>query len=137
MSEEVSELVREWVRKAENDWKIALHDMQSDDPTPDMVCYHMQQCVEKYLKAYLVLHQIPFRRTHDIAELLEQCIGIDAEFATLYDWNADTLSAYGVEVRYPSFTPSPSLTEAQQCVQIAGQVRAFVRAKLAQSGLVE
>lgn len=66
MNEALRGLVREWMEKAESDWRIAWHDMQTDDPTPDMVCFHMQQCVEKYLKAFLVLHQVSFRRTHDI-----------------------------------------------------------------------
>lgn len=51
--------------------------MKTAKPTTDMVCYHMQQCVEKCLKAYLVAHEKPFRRTHDIAELIEYCKEID------------------------------------------------------------
>lgn len=73
MKDTQQQLVQNWLRKAENDLKIGQDEMQTFNPTTDMVCYHMQQCVEKYLKAYLVQHQIPFRRTHDIAELIEQC----------------------------------------------------------------
>lgn len=106
-------------------------------PTPDMVCFHMQQCVEKYLKAFLTLHQVSFRRTHDIAELIERCAEVDTAFRTLYQAEADSLSVYGVEVRYPNFAGEPSLEEAQRALQIAEQVRAFVRARLAQYGFEE
>lgn len=135
MNDALHNLVREWVEKAESDWKIAWHDMQTDDPTPDMVCFHMQQCVEKYLKAFLVLHQLSFRRTHDIAELIEGCAEVDPEFNTLYQVGADSPSFYGVEIRYPSFIPQPSLAEAQRCTQIAQTVRAFVIEKLRQGGM--
>lgn len=49
-------VVREWVAKAENDLKNATHTLRlgTDCPT-DNVCFHTQQCVEKYLKALLVL----------------------------------------------------------------------------------
>ena len=66
-------LARKWLIKAENDFKIGLDEMQTEEPATDMVCFHMQQSVEKYLKAYLTLHQKRFRFTHDIAELIEQC----------------------------------------------------------------
>jgi HEPN domain-containing protein len=36
-----------------------------------VVGFHLQQCVEKALKAVLSHAGIAFRRTHDIAELLD------------------------------------------------------------------
>lgn len=36
-----------------------------------MVMFHAQQCVEKYLKAFLIHLGIEFPKTHDIADLLE------------------------------------------------------------------
>jgi len=48
-------LFAEWVDKAEADYQsaVALH-RRRKAPLPDIVCYHCQQCVEKYLKAYLI-----------------------------------------------------------------------------------
>jgi len=134
MNAEVHELVRRWVIKAENDLKAGLAILQAAQPPTDMVCFHMQQCVEKYLKAYLTLHQKPFRRTHVLAELIEQCRELDPGFDTLYAFQADALSLYGVEVRYADDFYLPTLEEAEQSVKIAQTVRSFVRDKLAQSG---
>lgn len=36
----------------------------------DVVCFHAEQCVEKYLKALLTLKAIDFPKTHNIAELV-------------------------------------------------------------------
>ena len=48
-------VVAEWVLKAEDDLKNAVHTLKLGRTGPiDTVCFHAQQCAEKYLKAYLV-----------------------------------------------------------------------------------
>ncbi len=123
-------MVSNWVRKAENDLKIGRDEMRTPDPATDMVCFHMQQCVEKYLKAYLTSQGREFRRTHDIAELIELCKDADPEFETLYNLQADYLTVYGVEIRYPDDFYMPTREEAQRCVEIALAARDFIREKL-------
>ena len=57
--EKVVAVVREWVAKAENDLKNATHSLKLGEDCPtDTVCFHAQQCVEKYLKAMLVLRRL-------------------------------------------------------------------------------
>lgn len=48
-------LIDDWVQKAEADYQgaVALN-RRRKVPLPDLVCYHCQQCGEKYLKAFLV-----------------------------------------------------------------------------------
>jgi HEPN domain-containing protein len=44
----------EWATEADNDLKTAAHTLKLADKCPtDTVCFHAQQCVEKYLKAFL------------------------------------------------------------------------------------
>lgn len=43
----------EWIERAEGDWKVAQREMQAADPVWNVVCFLVQQCVEKYLKAFL------------------------------------------------------------------------------------
>ncbi|HBI42076.1 MAG TPA: hypothetical protein DDY78_04345 [Planctomycetales bacterium] len=47
----MKKLTREWVKKAEADRVVALQSSQSATPLHDAVCFHAQQCAEKYLKA--------------------------------------------------------------------------------------
>ena len=64
-------VIREWIGKAENDLKTAVHTLEMDDECPtDTVCFHAQQCVEKYLKALLVLEETDFPKTHDIRKII-------------------------------------------------------------------
>ena len=54
MNDALQQLVRNWLIKAGNDLKIGRDEMKTAEPTTDMVCYHMQQCVEKCLKLKFV-----------------------------------------------------------------------------------
>jgi len=64
-------IAKEWMAKGDNDLKNAAHTLKLGEKCPiDTVCFHAQQCVEKYLKAFLVTMKKDFPRTHDIEALL-------------------------------------------------------------------
>ena len=48
-------LTREWVKKAEGDFVTASREFRSrSSPNFDAVCFHAQQCAEKYMKVQLI-----------------------------------------------------------------------------------
>lgn len=50
--------LEEWIRKAEQDFEYARMGIRRrKSPLYDGVCFHAQQCAEKYLKAFLVRHK--------------------------------------------------------------------------------
>ncbi len=57
-------VVRAWFKKAENDLINAENTIKMDAPPTDTICFHAQQCAEKYLKGFLTFHQIGFPKTH-------------------------------------------------------------------------
>lgn len=120
--------IKIWGKK---EWKTG----SSENPATDTICFHSEQCVEKYLKAYLVLNDKEFRRTHNIAEILSLCINIDPSFEYLKDLKVYELTIYATELRYPEFFYIPSLKEAQTAVEIAEKTRDFVRRELIKEGL--
>ena len=127
-------LVRQWVDKAENDLKTAAHvlKMRSQCPT-DTVCFHAQQCVEKYLKALLLLHAVDFPKVHDVARLVHLLPP-----AILADWplvEQQKLTAYAVVTRYPGDYPMISLADARWTVRIARKIRAEIRRLLPKAAL--
>jgi len=67
------ETVKKWILLAEDDLKTAQHEFLFENPVTRSICFHCQQCVEKYLKAYLIFHGKEIRKTHDIAILIESC----------------------------------------------------------------
>jgi HEPN domain-containing protein len=47
-------ITAEWVIKAEGDWASAQREVRArKHRNHDSACFHAQQCVEKYLKAWL------------------------------------------------------------------------------------
>ena len=64
-------LTSEWVEKAEGDFATASREIRvRKSPNYDAVCFHTQQCAEKYLKAFLQEAEIPFGKTHHLIALL-------------------------------------------------------------------
>ena len=63
--------VLEWITKSEQDYQTAVVMARKRKvPVPDVVGFHCQQCIEKYLKALLVLKKLDFPKTHDLLDLL-------------------------------------------------------------------
>ena len=92
------ELVLQWLDKAAADFAAAEHLSSHDGRFREIIAFHCQQAVEKYLKAFLVRRQIEFPKTHDIAKLLDRVATVNANMAeSLQD--ADVLTPFGVEVR--------------------------------------
>lgn len=124
----MQELTAEWVEKAENDFTAAdllLH--AGEVPISDAVCFHCQQCAEKYLKAFLQEHQVRFERSHSLMLLLDLCLLLDAGFETLRD-HLLHLDGFSVAVRYPGVPVTAEIAlDAYQRVQA---VREFVREML-------
>ncbi len=124
---DVVHVVQEWVQKAENDLKNAEHTLTlGDDDCPfDTVCFHAQQCVEKYLKSLLTWHGLSFPKTHDLTELLAlvpQTTPLDMTMDDLAE-----LSPYAVESRYPGEWEPLTRQEADLAVELAKKLRLTVR----------
>lgn len=132
-AERVLHLVRQWVAKAENDLQNATHTLKLGEDGPlDTVCFHAQQCVEKYIKALLCFHGIDFYRTHNITTLLALLpVRLQPELSAE---EQARLNDYAVTVRYPDDYEPVSLVEAERAVQVARRVRTQVRRRLPRAG---
>ncbi len=131
---EIADLVKNWILKANNDFKTGKDEMETEEPATDTICFHMQQYVEKYLKGYLVFHKIDFRKTHDIAELIEFCKRVSGDFEALYSLDADSLTVYAAEIRYPDDFYMPSSKDTRDCIEIAEKAVNFIKEKLQKDG---
>ena len=124
----MNEIAKEWVDKAESDFDAAELTLRGGEtPIVDAVCFHSQQCAEKYLKAFLQENQIRFERRHELIPLLELCLTLDEEFEILRD-SLQSLEQYGVLIRYPGLTVPVEM--AEQAFESSKHIREFVRDKL-------
>lgn len=118
---------QEWVEKAEDDWGMAQWLTQAPTPYWDGVCFHAQQCAEKYLKAFLEEKSILFPKTHKLVELLDLSGGLLPELDPLRP-DLARLTHYAVIPRYRGFRANQQT--AEEMIKIAEQVRAAMRKKL-------
>lgn len=129
LNDEVLAVAGQWVTKAENDLTNAAHTVRLRKACPtDTVCFHVQQRVEKYLKALLVLNGIEFTRTHQISTLLAL---VPAQVRPkLTQEEQDRLTEYAVTTRYPGDYDPISREEAMKAVKLARRFRNQVRRRL-------
>jgi HEPN domain-containing protein len=66
---EARELAQLLIRKAEGDEAVLLKLLDDPEIPDDVLGFHMQQAVEKRLKAVLVLHGVEYERTHSVSYL--------------------------------------------------------------------
>jgi HEPN domain-containing protein len=118
---------REWVRKAEADYRGARNLAGNAPPLHDLVCFHCQQCAEKFLKALLEELGIAVAKTHDLDKVLT---ALKAHHPTLTALRRGLrfLTEFAVDTRYPG--NSASKRQAETALRWAGRVRTSARAVL-------
>ena len=124
------DLVKSWKKKAENDLIAAKNSIKIK--LYDIACFHIQQSIEKYLKAFLTYYDVEFEKTHAIEDLLLLASQIDNSFANLIE-EGKKLTPYAVEIRYPLLLKEPSEEEAKELLKIAIKINEFILRKLPQS----
>jgi HEPN domain-containing protein len=121
-------VINDWVKKAEGDFSDANWLLRKpESPNYDSVCFHSQQCIEKYIKAYLQYRNIDFEKTHSLESLLDLALPLQPLWEA---WRPAfrTISSYAVEFRYPG--DDAEKDEAEQALEIASAFRKDVRSVL-------
>jgi HEPN domain-containing protein len=120
--------VSEWVEKAEGDFTTAGRELRArKSPNYDAVCFHSQQCAEKYLKAVLQENDKHIPKIHNLLELMALCLKVDSSFEMLRP-DLIVVERYSVRGRYPG--ESAEKVDAQAAYKAAKVVREFIAQKL-------
>ncbi len=117
-------LAHEWYRFAAMDLSSAKYLLNMKPSPVEIICYHCQQSAEKFLKGFLVLHDINPPKIHDLDELCKLCIEIEIEFQDIIDQCSD-LTAYGIQPRYPAEINLEE-QDLQQALKSAETIRDFI-----------
>jgi HEPN domain-containing protein len=128
MTEEQNEYLKNWLFRAKEDIAV-IDSLFGTDPAlyASTICFHAQQAVEKFLKAFLIYYDVDFPRTHDVDYLLLECQKIDSK-----DFNIDlgSLSDFGVSIRYPDDFYIPDKDETVRYRNAAHTIRNIVENKI-------
>lgn len=98
----MKKLTRDWVRKAEVDYRAARKLDQSHPPMHDLVCFCCQQMAEKFLKALMEEQSLVVPRTHNLEDLLNLLHPFHSGLISLRR-GCKFLIQFAVDVRYPGF----------------------------------
>ena len=123
MTPALKAFIESWLNKAGHDLMSAQRLLEIEPMILDNACFHCQQAVEKYLKAFLVYKGRDIERTHNVIFLLSECADFDPVFATIDPQN---INDYAVQGRYPDSNLMPTPEEAKGYYQLAIQVKALV-----------
>jgi HEPN domain-containing protein len=129
MTDDKKEYIMNWLFRANEDISV-LDNLFTSDPEKfaSTICFHAQQAVEKFLKAFLIYHDIDFPKTHDLDFLLKECMKIDK--TVFQDINLGSLTDFGVSIRYPDDFYIPDQKETENYRFIALEVKKIVEAKI-------
>jgi len=125
--------VEDWTKLADKDLYAAEILIENEFPLTNIVAFHCQQTIEKYLKAYLIEKNIPVIRTHDLVRLNGMIkevddLGIDEE-------KLMTINEIYIETRYPGelgLMPDgmPSEIQAKEFIEYAKEIKKIITKKL-------
>jgi HEPN domain-containing protein len=122
------EYLKNWLFRAREDIAV-IESLYNTDPVlyASTICFHAQQAVEKFLKAFLVFNNVDFPRTHDVDFLLLECQKIDSNE---FNVELESLSDFGVTIRYPDDFYIPDKEETIQYRDVAYAIQEIVEKKI-------
>jgi HEPN domain-containing protein len=111
------------VLKAEHDFRMATLGLEHEGPQ-DTICFHLQQTVEKLLKALLVVHDVDYPLPHDLPALLALAAGVAPELED-FRQTLGPFASYAVEMRYEPLI-NPDREEVLAAFETTKQLRALL-----------
>jgi len=120
---------RAWLVKAAPDLRAGDTSLKLEPPLTADAVFHAQQLAEKSLKAFLTWHDQPFRKTHNLVEIGQACVTIDASLHSVLS-RAGRLTEYAWKFRYPGDPDEPTLPEAEAALVLAHEAYEEILARL-------
>lgn len=92
--------ILEWFYFADSDFDSALILNDANRKHNEIICFHCQQAVEKYLKAFLCYNGVIPPKIHVLESLCAICSEFDSSFNNIAK-DCAYLSPFAVQARYP------------------------------------
>jgi HEPN domain-containing protein len=112
-------------KKADADLALVEHAIALEDKPieVDIIFFHLQQAVEKYLKALVCYNGLHFEKIHDIDRIITVCRNNSIELPDYIDIFIE-LNPYAVEGRYAVM--ADDIDDAEGYAKLLRQLREFV-----------
>jgi len=128
MTKDQNDYLKNWLFRANKDIAV-IENLSGSEPElyASTICFHAQQAVEKFLKAFLVYYDIDFPKTHDLDFLLLECKKINDK---IFDIDLGSLTDFGVSIRYPDDFYIPDKEQTYFFRDISLKVKEIVEANI-------
>jgi HEPN domain-containing protein len=125
--------VENWILLADKDMFAADILLKDEYPLTNIVAFHCQQAIEKYLKAFLIENDIPIIKTHDLIKL--NGMTNDVKDLGLDEKKLMTINEVYIESRYPGelgLIPDgmPSNVQVKDFLAFAKEVKLVIKKEL-------
>ena len=120
---------REWINRARSNLSLATSTDVAGVDLEDL-CFDAQQCAEKAIKSVFVLRGDRFPLIHDLEKLLQR-LAKNGVKVPKYVWDADELSHFAVETRYPGLADPVTRRDYRRAVRIATAVVRWAERQIA------
>ena len=127
MNKATIDYIKQWLLKANEDLLVVDKLTEYEIIATSSACFHCQQAVEKFLKAFLIANGVEVKKTHNIEYLLSECADYDKDFT---DIDPKELSDFGVDVRYPGDIFIPDQDETLEYKNLAFEIKDIVESKI-------
>jgi len=113
------------LKKADADLALVQHVLVLEDKPidNDIIFFHLQQAVEKYLKALICYNGIHFEKIHDIDKIISVCRSNLIALPDYIDVFIE-LNSYAVEGRYAVI--ADDMDDAEGYAKLLAQLKEFV-----------
>jgi HEPN domain-containing protein len=119
---------RDWLDRACEDIACAGI-LREDEKCHNSAAFHCQQCIEKALKAYILLRSDRLVDGHNLTWLCRQAMRLDSHFDEWLDESASLNKCY-IETRYPADLPlALDRAEVERYYVMARDMYAFIRSE--------
>jgi HEPN domain-containing protein len=122
---------QEWLALAERDFNVAEYLASNMRPIPtEIICFHCQQAVEKYLKGVITLQGEEPPYTHDLALLCKLCEKHSTEFSKI-SASCSIITQFGVQPRYDN---AMNITESDMnsVLRYVNMIKDFLKKEMPQ-----
>ena len=106
--------------KAAHDLRAAEIGVENEAPL-DTVAFHLQQCAEKLIKAFLNWQQVQYPKTHALGALLDLAVPYQPDLES-FRQRLLAMGSYAVEMRYDDEL-YPTADEISAGIQVARELQ--------------
>ncbi len=113
-------IVREWLAKADEDFRFAEVNLTEGSAFYAQICFHFHQAAEKHFKAFIVAHDLEFEKIHNLIALLKICTSKEPALSPLLE-DCEVLNTAYIDTRYPVHWPTNYTKEKADTAHGAAQ----------------